>query len=349
MDRENNLDPLRALAVLAVIAHHFLAHAGVRLPFLAETGGLLGVQLFFLISGYLIVQSAQRLTLRRFLIRRACRIYPAYWAATLLTTVFVSQRTPWPPAGETGPWLLHMLALSHLSPAALMRHDVLTVSWTLTVEWAWYLLVPLLAALAPRAGASRYWLGVALVLAALSSLWVALAQRGSLDFLMRAGAAGVGIDPVDPFIRFAFLANAAPAQLGFFGLGVLAWRFAPGFARLPGGLLLAGMALFLPLAVQWNGWLGLNPSLASGIGLLCLLALALRLPPLRWRWPHRLGKLSYPLYLLHVPVIIVVFHRFGVSGWTGCALALAAMLAAAQALHQTVENPGIALGRKLAS
>ncbi|MBK7416217.1 MAG: acyltransferase family protein [Dechloromonas sp.] len=57
-----NIHGLRAIAVCGVVSHHFL-HANFRLPLLSETGGLLGVQLFFVISGYLIVQSASRLGL----------------------------------------------------------------------------------------------------------------------------------------------------------------------------------------------------------------------------------------------------------------------------------------------
>src|SRR5690606_15470757 len=76
---ENNLDILRALAVLAVVAHHFSVYSGVPIPLLGEQGGGMGVQLFFLISGYLIVQSASKHSVGEYALARFFRIFPVYW------------------------------------------------------------------------------------------------------------------------------------------------------------------------------------------------------------------------------------------------------------------------------
>lgn len=100
---------------------------------------------------------------------------------------------------------------------------------------------------------------------------------------------------------------------------------------------------------QWNQWLPLNPSPASGVGLAALFILVLRqqrwsLPLLKW-----LGVLSYPVYLLHVLILLLVFQQWHISGWTGAALALSIILAAAAVLHRWVEQPCIAWGQTLIS
>ncbi len=69
MSYRNNLDPLRGLAAAAVVAHHFQAHAGLSAPWISDVGGLLGVQMFFVLSGYLIAASAARHDWRTYLVR----------------------------------------------------------------------------------------------------------------------------------------------------------------------------------------------------------------------------------------------------------------------------------------
>ena len=77
----NPVNLLRALAVLAVVVHHLAHYEGSSVPWLSAIGGQVGVQLFFLISGFLLVRSAGRLGWARFLAGRAIRILPCYWVA----------------------------------------------------------------------------------------------------------------------------------------------------------------------------------------------------------------------------------------------------------------------------
>src|SRR5688572_20278494 len=96
-----SIDTLRALAVARVVAFHAAAHLGVRVPLLHASGGLLGVQLFFLVSGYLISASARHHTLRTYLLHRFFRIYPAYWTALLAVTAL---RHNWPTTADDWPF-----------------------------------------------------------------------------------------------------------------------------------------------------------------------------------------------------------------------------------------------------
>ena len=91
----NNLDPLRGLAASAVVANHLGTYTGWSVPWLSTGGGLRGVQLFFLISGYLIVQSASVHPWPTYLVRRAFRIYPAYWVAVIAVAAVMTPPAAW--------------------------------------------------------------------------------------------------------------------------------------------------------------------------------------------------------------------------------------------------------------
>jgi len=344
----NNITPLRGLAATAVVCHHLGVYAGVDIPYIGRAGGLLGVQLFFLLSGYLIIRSALRHDFSAYAIHRVARILPAYWVAMLVVSVAIYRRSPisvgedWPSA------VLIILALVHFSPHALFHYDVLTVSWTLTIEWCWYLAAIVLARLAPAADA-KWWLLMTAAAVALSSIWVLLAQRGAIDFLWADAFQRVSDSRGLPFLRFAFITNAAPAQLGFFMLGCMISRFERTLVRAPAMLSALAFAIFVPFYAGWNHLLGLNPSIASGLGLAGLFVLALKAPPVGQRMLHVLGEISYPVYLIHVPLLLVVFQRWQVKGWTGLIIYFALLLVSAWVLHRFVERPGITYGRRVCS
>ena len=67
---------LRGLAVAGVVCNHLGAYLQVPVPWIGRLGGLLGVELFFVISGYLIARSCAALPLGPYLVRRAFRIFP---------------------------------------------------------------------------------------------------------------------------------------------------------------------------------------------------------------------------------------------------------------------------------
>ncbi len=92
-------------------------------------------------------------------------------------------------------------------------------------------------------------------------------------------------------------------------------------------------------AQHWNEMLGLNPSFVSGLGMGALLVIALKAPLITWQWPHRLGQWAYPVYLLHVPIIITVFHRMQLYGWFALVVASTALLVMSALLHHLVESP----------
>ena len=158
------LDTLRALAIALVFMHHYQIFVSGAPTFgWAGTLGWVGVDLFFVLSGYLIADQllaglvrGQRLSLRAFYTRRALRTLPVFWV--VLAAYFL-----WPSVmgGRTPPALWRFLTFTQnwlLPPGTAFSH-----AWSLCVEEQFYLVLPLALLVGVKAGATR-WHGWALLL-----------------------------------------------------------------------------------------------------------------------------------------------------------------------------------------
>jgi len=337
-----SIDTLRALAIAAVVLFHADAHLEVSVPVLSASGGLLGVQLFFLVSGYLVSESARRHSLRTYAIRRLLRIYPGYLAALLGVTAL---RNHWPDrSGDWAYFFLNLAGLSHLNAYALLRFDVLGISWTLTVELVWYALAPLLVWAASRREPA--W-GLLLVpFAALSTLWVWAATWGSLDDWFASGFARLGLPILAPG-RFAFITNQFPAHLTLFILGAAIRRHEALLTRWPAALLVAATVLCAGSPDTVDRWLGLHPSLVPGLGMAALMLLGLRGALPRFEAVGWIGRTSYTMFLVHVPIMQWIHGPLGLGGVASLLVALVLIAGVAWELRELVEEPGIRLGRRL--
>jgi len=148
------LDALRALAVFGVLVHHFLPGS-----FLSRVlnWGQLGVQLFFLLSGYLITGILLRcrervelnkqdtwFTLRRFYIRRFLRLIPIYYLVLIITALLNFE-----PVRRSLVW--HLTYTSNIYFSILNRWDgCVSHFWSLSVEEQFYLFWPFIIMLAPK-------------------------------------------------------------------------------------------------------------------------------------------------------------------------------------------------------
>ncbi len=264
------VEALRGLAALAVAWFHFTHGAGLLADgWLKASGeyGWLGVEVFFVISGFVIPYSMHRGGFRPgpdigiFLGKRVLRIEPPYIAAVVVTVAlwYASAATP----GFRGapPHLSLAQVASHAGYlTAILGFDwVNPVFWSLAIEFQFYLFAALAYAL--LAHASR-----AVRVGALAAFCASSAALPSPIFLF-------GYAPL-------------------FALGIVAfWRHA-GLER--------GRAWWLAFAgaCAAAAW-GLAPAMAAA-GIAAALSIALvRLP--RWRVPAFLGAISYSLYLLHAP------------------------------------------------
>ncbi len=351
------LDGLRALAVMAVLLYH--AGAG-WLP-----GGFLGVEVFFVISGYLITSlllaewhSKGRVDLKAFWLRRARRLLPAAYLLILVTLAFAAIFLPAEIARLRTDALASFvyvtnwyLVLDHQSYfEAVGRPSPLRHLWSLAVEEQFYLLWPLAFALGMRhLGRRRLFWGVLAGVVA-STIWVVALYRPDTD---------------PSRLYYGTDTRAAGLLLG----AALAFFWAPG-SLVPTGARWTGLALeFLGLAALAG--LGLlsvvlaesEPFLYTGGFLAVAVATALSiavavhpssraLPWLLGWWPLRwLGLRSYSIYLWHWPVFVFTRPQIDVpfDGPALLALRLGLTLAAAQLCYHYVETPirRGALGRTL--
>ena len=148
------LDGLRLAAALCVVLYHYTAwghdywgaNAPQAWPVLSQFSryGQLGVQLFFLISGFVILKSAEGRSVGQFAASRIARLYPAYWLAVLAASALTFIGWPQIADGRTpGDALLNL----SMAQGAVQAPDMDGVFWTLWVELKFYLLLGLLLAL----------------------------------------------------------------------------------------------------------------------------------------------------------------------------------------------------------
>lgn len=297
------LDALRAVAILLVLARHWAVASqaafgvvpGGPLAVLAANGWI-GVDLFFVLSGFLIgshftgprAAPFNRPAVLDFYRRRAFRTLPLYWGVILLCWLSV-------PFSSLS-FITHLLFLQDY-----LGSDVMVTLWSLAVEEKFYLATPALMFLLTRAGTRSACMLLALAMAALC-------------WSMQADARGV--TPGD-YAAF-FWSVRAPfhhAMLGILaGVLVAVQHGASSTWRAPRSLFLT-LAVLPLLLLMWRDWLGLGdwPTVCWIIALSsCLFALLVRCGlAVNRRWPafgtarplRHIAKLSYALYLVHYPLI----------------------------------------------
>jgi peptidoglycan/LPS O-acetylase OafA/YrhL len=328
-----DIEGLRAVAVLLVVAYH------CGLPFVS--GGYVGVDVFFVISGFLItgllLREAQRtgtVSIPRFYARRALRLLPAS-AVVVVATVAASAL--WlPPLRLTAilsdalhttiyamNWRLAAIGTDYLNAGA--DPSPLQHFWSLAVEEQFYLVWPLLLLVVMRRG-GRGLTAVLSVLTAgslLVSVWQTQHNAGWAYFgaHTRAWELGVG----------ALLAVGATRLRR---LGPLLSRTLTG----AGLVAIVVAALACTASTPFPGYAALLPVLGAAAviaGGCARPAGLLGLPVLQG-----IGRLSYSWYLWHWPVLLIAPYALGraLARWENVLVALGALLLAALT-YALVENP----------
>ena len=362
MGQQPGLDGLRGLSVLAVIAYH----AG----FSAFHGGFLGVEVFFVVSGYLITtllleehERSATVSLRSFWVRRARRLLPALAVVLVATTVWVliwgspeqasqmRRDLPWA-VGYLANWGQILGDVPYFASAdpPLLRH-----LWSLAVEEQWYVVWPLVFIwLLRRTRSDRRRARLVVVGAVVSYLVAWWAVRG--------GSAPMGW-PVSGADRINFAYLSTPTRASGLLLGAAAafvwrpWR-RPGLERLPSRPL--DLALGISLGVLVSVFIGADltagymyPWVLALTAIASLVAIGVVVHPaasgarvvLGNRWIVAVGRRSYGLYLWHWPVFVVVGATEGGLGSFLVASAVTVVLS--EVAYRTVEVPmrSGALGR----
>lgn len=339
-----DIEGLRAVAILLVVA----AHAGV--PWL--TGGFVGVDVFFVLSGFLItgklVQEATvtgHIRLLPFYVRRLRRLLPALLlmllVAGLASTWLLSpseQATQIFAAQMAGFWVSNFhFALGNLDyfdPGS--ERNLYLHTWSLGVEEQFYLLWPALV----------LWL-----LAQDGERGMPRLKLGMLAVLLASLLACISLTQTEPLLAFYMM----PLRAWQFAAGALVWlvfarsgQATPLITRIAPVLGLLGLALILCCGVwldeqrAYPGAWVILPTLGAG-----LVVLAGSLPTvqpgayrlLSWAPLQWLGRISYSWYLWHWPVLLLGEALTGSSTPAYRALLVAVSLALAALSHSMVEAP----------
>jgi peptidoglycan/LPS O-acetylase OafA/YrhL len=319
------LDGLRAIAVLIVMIGHAIGYSQIgSLSAFGEIASL-GVDLFFVLSGFLITSiliasKGSAHYYRNFFGRRALRIWPLYYAFLLSLYIFgvVVPVPDWSFHGYHFGWyIIYSQALRY--PVSI-GPDPLSITWSLAIEEQFYILWPFLVALGSVASVRKIaWL---IVIAAP---------------LFRVIYLHFGLTPY-----IAFVCRVDAIALGSL---VALWLVERGenrhiskrFAFM--GLASCFLAICICVATPMRQILAhsLSSALFTFVLLLALcdktLVRALSLRALRY-----IGSVSYCLYLVHLPVIMILRHHIQ-SKIVFCAVSLALSVALAELSRRYFETP----------
>lgn len=353
--RQSGLDLLRALAILWVMLYH-LSSYGIALPGVVEHGWM-GVDLFFVLSGYLIggallrpYAGGHQPSWRRFLLRRALRVLPAYLAVLAIYAAVPAVRE----SPDLRP-LWQFLSFSvNLVPDA--QRLAFSHAWSLCVEEHFYLLLPPAVWLLARYPGLRRTAAVALALLAGGILlrgW--LWHEGVAPYLGESGfvARFVALVYNPTWARLdGLLAGVTLAALQLFRPAWWAWaaRRSAVFLALGGAGLVAAMRVDL---ASFAGAVLVFPLVALSFGG-TLVAAATEggwLGRVRVPGANFLATIAFSLYLTHKAVFHVVRDQigeaFGGSNGLAFGVYIAAALLVATLLYLTVERPFLRLRDRL--
>ena len=295
------LDGLRALAILLVMAYHYLepfhrTAGGWRFIILAPARmGWIGVDLFFVLSGYLIasILLAHRHAsafFSTFYLRRFCRILPLY--VPMVVILFFAHRIL---NGGPQPPLYQYLTFTHnfwIASAMSFGNGLMAMTWSLAVEEQFYLLLPALVRF------NRPGRLIVIVIAC-----IGLAPLLRYLFLLVAGRdAFMSILVLLPTRLDPLMLGVAAAWLSF--KGVTVHRAAAWTAWIVCGAWIGVAAFHLgdPGQIQTIPAALFSLVIATFCLATLLLALNGSIPFLRWKALTYTGLISYGLYLFHQPV-----------------------------------------------
>ena len=268
------LDLLRFLAAISVVIYHYGHASDLGGVSKVTEFGFLGVQLFFMISGFVILWTAMNKSALEFIISRVSRLYPTFWVCVGLTAITLY-------AIGTPVGLHQMLANLTMIPGPLGQIRIDDVYWTLVIEIKFYALILFLIIGRQLTHIRRWlcgWLAVSLLAVALPRLHVFVLEQFSVYFI---GGCYLYLIRTR-FMRLDLLALALCAGLSIYNaIGMQAdFTHDPSVrASVWTGLIVLGeYAVFLAVALRH-----------------------LKVPSLpAWGW---FGAMTYPLYLIHAGTV----------------------------------------------
>lgn len=354
-ERQPGLDLLRALALVLVVFYH-AGIFGFAFPGRWHRFGWIGVDLFFVLSGYLIggqlvgqLARQRDLRLGRFYLRRALRILPAYFA---VLAIYFSL-TSWREFPSISPLWKFIFSVQNIN---LGGGTAFSHAWSLAIEDQFYFLLPLVLLLISR----KSWVAFAVPVIVLAG---GLALRGLLAY-QHPGDGGVSFSGFQRWIYYPTWTRLDPLV---FGVGLAAiekfrpgwwchlmnwalWLWLPGLVAIVCGLWLGEGEVLTITACIWQ-----FPLIAFGMAAFLVCAVSPRLPLERIAVPGAafLASIAYSVYLSHKLLIhfaLQLCARYQIALTSLPALLLVHLLIylAGAILFLAVERPFLLLRRRVA-
>lgn len=322
------LDLFRFLAAMSVVLFHytFRGFAADNLSILSFPSmgnvfkyGYLGVDLFFIISGFVILMTAINTTVAGFAISRITRLYPAFWASVTLTALVTCLIGGDRYSIELGQYLLNLTMVS----GYFGIKPVDGVYWTLLIELKFYFLIMILLVFN---GLSRIQLFLsAWLIVSLLSGFVNISGYGRFLFF--------------PDYASYFIAGATFFMIRKEGFSV------PRILLLVGSYVLSMKYAYLHMSVQEKSWhTEFSPYIVLGLVTLFYIVFALvAADKTRFLNSKRLlsvGLLTYPLYLIHQNIGFMIFNYFGseANKYLMLGVGVIFVLSASYAINRLIER-----------
>jgi peptidoglycan/LPS O-acetylase OafA/YrhL len=315
-DRIPELDLLRFIAAVSVVLFHATHWPSQQSNLLAQIAiyGAFGVPLFFMISGFVILMTAQNRTGIEFINSRIARLYPSFWIAVLLSSLAAALLANNPPSATT------ILANLTMQPHAFNHPYIDMVYWTLVVETKFY---------------------------ALTWLVIVTRQMKRVETFLALWLAITAVAVLVPFPRWLG-AVVMPMYASLFAGGCYLYLIRSRGANVRRLLM---FAVSIPLSMYWTLQYQMKYTQSTSfetqftvcaiiLGMnIVLLLLALRwwsLPRVRlWFW---LGCLTYPLYLTHAKAGHLVWNHLGGEEWPRMWLVLGMVLVLSSVMAAVIER-----------
>jgi peptidoglycan/LPS O-acetylase OafA/YrhL len=354
-ERQPGLDLLRALAIIVVVIYH-AALFGFKLPGRVDRFGWIGVDLFFVLSGYLIggqllapLARDRPIDLRRFFARRVLRIIPAYFVILGVYAFLPS----WREYPEISPLWKFVISVQNIG---LRGGTAFSHAWSLAVEDQFYLLLPPILILVSRWPRARFIIPCVIVLGGIG-LRTFLARQN----LVETGVSFRGFQTwiyyptwtrLDPLVFGVVLAAIEKFRPQWWRrlMNLAPWLFLPGLALIVYALYLGEGDYLTVAAAIWQ-----FPLIALGMAALLVCAISQRLILWHVKIPGAafIASIAYSAYLIQKLVIhfvaqfcvtrnIVLSSAAALVGVELCVYAVATILFLA------VERPFLQLRHRIA-
>jgi len=356
-ERQPGLDLLRALAIILVVVYH-AALFGFKLPGRVDRFGWIGVDLFFVLSGYLIggqllasLARDQRIKLGRFFTRRALRIVPAYFVVLAIYFLLPAWRE-YPEMSQ--PLWKFLLSVQNI---ALHGGTAFSHAWSLAVEDQFYVALPFLLLFLYRRPRAAIIVPCLIVVGGVGLRAFLAAQNASVD-------GGVSFRGFQAWIYYPTWTRLDPLVLGVVVAGIerfrpnwwqrlincASWFWLPGLGLIVYALYLGETENLTIGACVWQ-----FPLIAVGMAAILVCAVSPRLPLCRVAIPGAafIASIAYSAYLIQKLVIngveqFCINHNVDLTSAPALLGVELCVYIAATVLFLSIERPFLLLRRRLA-